>query len=65
MRFESTTSLSVADVTSTTGDSPDTVTVSASAPSSIEKLTVRFSFAWSSTPFRCAVLNPVSSEVRS
>jgi hypothetical protein len=52
MRFESTTSLMVAEETSTVGDSPETVTVSASVPSSIEKLTVRFWFACSSTPVR-------------
>ena len=65
MRFESTTSLSAAEVTSTVGDSPDTVTVSASVPSSIPKFTVRFSFACSRMPLRWDVRNPVSSAVMS
>jgi hypothetical protein len=65
MRLESTTSLMVADVTSTTGESPATVIVSARVPSSIVKFTVRFSFACSRTPLRCDVRNPVSSAVMS
>ena len=52
MRFESTTSLSVADVTSTVGDWPDTATVSSRLPSSSAKFTVRFWFACSRTPLR-------------
>jgi hypothetical protein len=48
-------------VTSTVGDSPDTVTVSESVPTSMAKFTVRFWFACSSTPLRCDVRNPDSS----
>ena len=58
IRFDSTTSLIVADVTSTVGDSPVTVTVSAMLLSSTVKLTVRYWFACSTTPFRCAVRKP-------
>ena len=52
IRFESTTSAIVDEVTSTVGDWPDTVTDSAIAPTSIATFTVRFSFACSKTPFR-------------
>ena len=65
MRFESTTSLIVDEVTSTVGDSPATVIVSARLPSSSAKFTVRFWFACSSTPLRCEVRKPVSSAVMS
>jgi hypothetical protein len=53
IRFESTTSLIADEVTSTVGETPATVIVSARLPSSSTKLTVRFSFACSRMPVRC------------
>src|SRR5262245_9749753 len=65
IRLASTTSLSDEDVTSTVGDSPVTVTVSAMLLSSTVKLTVTYWSACSNTPLRSAVRNPLSSTVMS
>ncbi len=49
--------------TSTTGDAPDTVTVSSSAPTRSSALTGAVKFAGSSTPSRFTVENPGSVKV--
>ena len=50
--------------TSTTGEAPDTVTLSCSVPTARSTLMVATKFAASSTPSRICVLNPVSEKVR-
>ena len=50
--------------TSTTGDAPETVTLSCSVPTVRSMLTVATKFAASSKPSRTCVLNPVSWYLR-
>ena len=52
------TSVRAALWTSTTGASPETVTVSSSAPTDSAPLTVRVKFAWSSRPSCTKVEKP-------
>jgi len=58
-----TTSRRIVFCTSTTGVSPDTVTVSAIAPTRISAFTGAVKFASSTTPSRLTVLNPASVNV--